>query len=153
MVIMTNELEQNIKDKVVALLETPYVGTKMFRTNHPQARYCSNCHGTMSYVFSLNCKGHPIFLSSEEMHETIQERFTREKQIKPGDLVAFYQTETRGLKNPSLFHTSLCVGNKTEIFHQTGTAGVFEIVPYEQKLTSLRTLLGDGIEIVGFRLI
>ncbi len=125
---LSDELTLQIKKKVSALLEKPYAGSKAFKFDHSDAKYVSDCHGTMAYVFGLDDplvteKTHPCIIGGRDMDKLIERYFTPLDVPKVGCLVAFYDIAG---DEESLIHTALQIDYGDEIFGQSGKGGLFE---------------------------
>ena len=118
---LSEDLETSVRAKVLELLEKSYAGSRMFRHNHPDAIYKSNCHGALAYVFSLD------------------DPLVEKPEI--GGIVAFY--ENANSDDESLIHTALLVDACGRIFQQSGTGGIFEAKTIERQLRSLMPVSRD----------
>ena len=132
---MKNEshLTKNIERRVAKLLRDPYAGSKGFRINHSDARYISNCHGAMVYVFNLEDytirirkNNHPDLISKLKMDYLISKHFLPSKKFHIGNLLCFYGLSQGSCAIEELFHSSLLIQDNL-IFHQRGTAGIFSL--------------------------
>ncbi len=146
-----NELTPLIEERVSELLEKPYAGTKAFRINHPDARYVSNCHGAMVYVFglkepSIKEKNHPTIIAGDKMQKLIDKYFLQTDKPEIGSLVCFYEDSKHG---QSLIHSALVTGPEGLILHQGGTGGRFEPSSIKDKLRSFSEI--KGLEVKSYR--
>jgi len=144
-----------MKERVLELLKKPYAGSKAFRHNHPDARYVSNCHGAIAYVFDLEDpmvkeRAHPGVIPYQHMRELIKRYFLPSDGLAEGNLVSFYETSEDD--NGTLLHTALLIGQNGRIFHQSGTGGVFEPNTIEAKLRNLTAIESKDVEVRSYRL-
>jgi len=152
---LSNDLESPLRERVLELLEKPYAGSKAFKYNYPDAKYVSNCHGTMAYVFGLEDhvvkeRAHPNIISDGQMEELIEKYFLPSDELDVGNLVGFYENPNSDDK--PLLHTALLIGAKDKIFQQSGTGGIFEPKTIEEQLKSLTALESKDIEIRSYTL-
>ena len=139
---LVKELSSPMKERVKKLLRRPYQGSKCYEHNHNQARFDSNCHGTMAFVFDLQdpmikTKTDPIAIASDQMEELISKYFLISDKFQVENLVSFY-TGALGSNEERLIHTALLIGQGDRIFHQSGYGGVFEITTLESKSNKFR---------------
>ena len=142
---LDDKLNAEIKNKITHLLENPFEGSGLnWNHPHPQARYFSNCHGTMRYIFGLQKLSRPKGLNEDMMSRIIEEYFMPSLyRFYIGSLVCFYEKTEEGEKY--LIHTAISVNDCRDIFHQSGSGGKFEIVLLENKLNSLRNSFLPGL--------
>jgi len=154
-VMQTIDIYEPVRERVLELLEKPYAGSKAFRYYHPDSRYVSNCHGTMAYVFGLDDpileeRIHPDVILGNKIQELIARYFLPSDWLGVGNLIGFYETSEDGNKRP--FHTAILIGPNDQIFHQSGTGGIFETSTIELKLRSLIALEPKDVEVRSYRL-
>jgi hypothetical protein len=146
-------LAPSVNERMVRLLEKPGEGSMAFRINSPDAKYLSNCHGTMTYVFGLehptiDKKDHPSVISNYQMMDLIQIYFMPSSGFEVGTLVGFYEICEDSSRD--LIHTALFVGPNDQIFQQSGTGGIFEMGTIDSKLRCLAIGL-RGVETISYR--
>ncbi len=152
---VSDDLVSPIREKVLELLEKPYAGTKAFRYNHPDAKYVSNCHGAMAYVFGLEDpavkeRAHPGIISDGQMEELIEKYFLPSDEPDVGNLIGFY--ENPNSDDETILHTALLIGANGKIFQQSGTGGIFEPKTIEERLKSLTALESKDVEVRSYTL-
>lgn len=146
---LSYDLSSPIRERVSELLEKPYAGSKAFNFNHEDAKYRSNCHGTMVYVFGLDDplikeEAHPGITSYDNMEDLIDTYFTPLDSPKIGSLIAFY--DVAGEKE-SLLHTALQIGENGKIFEQPGTGGQFKESSIESKVRTYTDYITKQVEV------
>lgn len=145
---LADRLDEEMRRKITQLLEKPYEGSGInWKYPHEQAKYSSNCHGTMEYIFGLRDEKHPRILSENQMNKIIRECFTPVKRVTTGNLIGFYEQEK---DKESLLHTAIMI-NPYEIFHQSGTCGWFEVTTIEKRLIGFRNIECEDVSVKSFR--
>jgi hypothetical protein len=157
---LSKDLVLPVRERVLELLEKPYAGSKAFKYNHSDARYVSNCHGSMAYIFGLEDRiikerSHPIVILENQMKELIKGDFILSEDYKVGNLICFYEILDSEMKN--LLHTALLTEydlteSNCQIFQQSGYGGIFEVKTIETKLINLTAFGSDGVEVRNYRL-
>ncbi len=150
-----DNLPLSLRQRVKGLLENPYAGSKAFRYNHEDAKYISNCHGTMLYVFNLPDPSSirnacPITINPFDMEEFIKRFFSPCHNLKTGNLVAFHSGINNSLKIP--LHSALFLGQDNNIFHQKGTGGKFCIETIDEEVNFFKSIGHREIAVKGFKL-
>lgn len=138
---LNNKLDFLVRKRISELLEKPYAGSKAFKFNDPGAEYYSNCHGTMAFVLGLQDPAikedtHPDFIALGQMENLIEKYFSPSGNLNIGDLIAFYQ-KFPGMEEV-LVHSALLIGDNGEIFHQSGSGGVFRSSAIDDQLASFK---------------
>jgi len=133
------------------LLAKPHAGSRCSGYNNSQAKYYSNCHGTIAYLLGLKdpilkVKPHPIFVSPPKMEELLRKYFLPSDGSNVGEVASFYYVENSGSRKRTLSHTALLIENKGKIFHQTGSGESFETSTVKAKLRGGRgtSMRGSG---------
>ena len=147
---LSDELALPLRERVSELLEKTYAGTKAFKHNHPDAKYVSNCHGAMAYVFDLEDpvvkeKVHPGIILDGQMEKLIEKYFSPSDELVLGNLVGFY--ENPNSDDETLIHTALLIETNGNIFQQSGTGGIFESKTLEEQLRRLTVLESKEVEV------
>ena len=150
----TKGLEPLVKDRILRLLQIPYAGSRTFKVNHRDAEYLSNCHGTTAYVYGLKDpiikqSTHPHMILEPHMNEIIKRHFAFSNTYDIGNLICFYTLEEN---YKSLIHTALLVEPDGQIFHQSGSGGIFEIKTVEKEMGVLFSSGTREIDIIKYKL-
>lgn len=142
---LEDRLHLQVRNRIIKLLANPCAGSRIFRFNHPRARYYSNCHGTVVYVLALphsrKKQTHPGIVETCSMERILQKHCVPSARFGIGSIICFYHNSSEE-DDEVLVHTAVAVGSEGDIFHQSGAGGVFEISTIE---TKLRTYPGANV--------
>jgi hypothetical protein len=155
---ISDNLDINIMARIQGLLEKPYAGSMAFTSNHEQAKYYSNCHGTTAYIFGLSAKkkeSHPQFIDAKDMIKLIKKHFIRVSSSQVGNLIGFYDPtqanpDDEDSLDGTLIHTALVIEENKKIFNQTGSGGVFQIDYLESRLSLYRNTSSPHIGLINY---
>ncbi len=142
---LSSKIDSVARQRVTELLGNPFAGSGGFEPYPLSAKYRSNCHGTMAYVFNLK-RGlsHPIAIPADQMDDLILENFVI-SQPAIGSLAAFY------LGSDFLVHTAMIVGNSEKVFHQKIFGGCFELGFIEEHKCQAQIILGESLGVKYFK--
>ena len=152
---LNDALPSTIRERVLELLERPYAGSKGFEHDHQDARYYSNCHGTMAYVFdvqheAVGKRDCPFHLPPYIMEQLIESCFVPTTGPDIGNLIGFFLKKSSD-KPLFLLHTALVVDLGGGIFHQSGSGGIFGFGTIDEKGMEFASSKGKNILVTTYR--